>query len=69
MEINERKNQEVTDMVAQMKEEYLAAGIRQQIEMLKVLTEEMELERISGDALSWRIRAVELQLRRIREAA
>lgn len=56
-------------MVAQMKDEYLAAGLRKQIESLQVLTQEMEKERIAGDALSWRIRAVELQLRRIREAA
>jgi len=29
----------------------------------------MEKEKIDGDALSWRIRAVELQLKRLREAA
>jgi hypothetical protein len=56
-------------MVAQMKEEYLAAGLRQQIQSLKVLSEEIESERLTADALGWRIRAVELQLRRIREAA
>jgi hypothetical protein len=56
-------------MVIQMKEEYLAAGLRQQIESLKTLSSEIEAERLTADALAWRIRAVELQLRRIREAA
>ena len=56
-------------MVAQVKEEYVAAGLRQQIETLKVLTQEMEKEKIVGEALSWRIRAIELQLKRLREAA
>lgn len=56
-------------MVANMKEEYIAAGIRQQIQTLKMLSDEIELERLTADALSWRIRAVELQLRRLREAA
>ena len=56
-------------MVAQMKEEYLAAGIRQQIQSLNQLSEEIEAERLTGDALAWRIRAVELRLRQIREAA
>ena len=56
-------------MVIQMKEEYLAAGIRQQIESLKVLSQELENERLGPEALAWRIRAVELQLRRLREAA
>jgi hypothetical protein len=56
-------------MVIQMKEEYVAASIRQQIESLKVLSEELENERLGQDALAWRLRAVELQLRRLREAA
>jgi hypothetical protein len=56
-------------MVAQMKEEYMAAGIRQQIQLLTALSAELEAERLTADALSWRIRAVELQLRRLREAA
>jgi hypothetical protein len=56
-------------MVTQMKEEYMAAGIRQQIQLLTTLSEELESERLTADALSWRIRAVELQLRRLREAA
>jgi hypothetical protein len=60
---------EVTEMVANMKEEVLAAGIRQQIQSLRVLSEEIETERLTTDALAWRIRAIELQLRRIREAA
>jgi len=56
-------------MVTQMKEEYMAAGIRQQIQSLRTLNEEIELERLTADALAWRLRAVELQLRRLREAA
>jgi hypothetical protein len=61
---------EVTvNMVANMKDEYLAAGIRQQIQALSVLREEIETDRLGADALAWRIRAIELQLRRIREAA
>jgi hypothetical protein len=60
---------EVTGMVIQMKEEYLAAGLRQQIQTLKTLSAEIEAERLTADALGWRIRAVELQLRRLREAA
>ncbi len=56
-------------MVAQMKEEYLAAGIRQQIQSLELLQNEMQHEKLGADALTWRIKAVELQLRRLREAA
>jgi hypothetical protein len=56
-------------MVIQMKEEFLAASIRKQAETLNNLIHEMETEKLVGDALAWRIRAVELQLRRIREAA
>jgi hypothetical protein len=56
-------------MVIQMKEEYLAAGIRQQIQSLRTLSDEIEAERLTQEALAWRIRAVELQLRRLREAA
>jgi fructose-1,6-bisphosphatase/inositol monophosphatase family enzyme len=62
-------DKEVTGMVAQMREEYVTAGLRQQIETLKILTEEMEKETIAGEALSWRIRAIELQLKRLRETA
>ncbi len=56
-------------MVTRVKEEYLAAGIRQQIQSLEVLQGEMEREKLGPDALMWRIKAVELQLRRLREAA
>jgi hypothetical protein len=56
-------------MVVEMKEEYLAAGIRQQIEALNGLSQELETDRMASEALAWRIRAVELQLRRLREAA
>lgn len=56
-------------MVTRVKEEYLAAGIRQQIQSLEVLQSEIESERLGAEALTWRIKAVELQLRRLREAA
>ncbi len=56
-------------MVTQMKDEYLAAALRQQIQSLKMLSEEIETERLTPDALGWRIRAIELQLKRLREAA
>lgn len=56
-------------MVAQMQDEYLAAALRKQIQSLESLHQEIEAERLTPEALSWRIRAVELQLRRLREAA
>lgn len=56
-------------MVARVKEEYMAAGIRQQIQSLEVLQSEIESEKLGTDALAWRIKAVELQLKRLREAA
>lgn len=56
-------------MVTQMKEEYVAAGIRQQIQSLRLLSEEIEVDRLAPEALAWRLRAVELQLKRLREAA
>ncbi len=56
-------------MVIKMKEEYVAAGLRQQIESMKHLMQELEKETLTPDALGWRIRAIELQLRNLREAA
>jgi hypothetical protein len=56
-------------MVAQMKDEFLAAALRTQIQSLESLQMEIECERLTPQALSWRIRAVELQLRQLREAA
>ena len=50
-------------------QEYLAAGLRQQIESLSYVIEEMERERLGEEALAWRLRAVEINLRRLREAA
>lgn len=60
-------------MVTQVKEEgkqdYLAAALRQQIKSLHHVMEEIEREHLGPEALSWRLRAVELGLRRLREAA
>ena len=50
-------------------QEYLAAGLRQQIESLSHVIEEMEGDYLGAEALSWRLKAVELGLRRLREAA
>jgi hypothetical protein len=49
--------------------DYLAAALRQQIRSLSSVIEEMENEHLEAEALSWRLRAVELGLRRLREAA
>ncbi len=54
-------------MSTQTKEELLIATIRNQVESLKNLLQEMEFEHLNSDALAWRLRAVELQLRRARE--
>ncbi len=57
-------------MVAiERRQEYLTAGLRQQIQSLSGVIEEMEKEHLETEALSWRLRAVELGLRRLREAA
>lgn len=56
-------------MVAEKNHEYLAAGLRQQMESLADMIEEMRDERLNAEALSWRLRAVEIGLRRLREAA
>ena len=56
-------------MVTQVKEEYMVAGIRNQIDSLVKLHQELEAERLGKEALGWRLRAVEIQLRRLREAA
>ena len=53
----------------QQKDDYVAAALRQQIRSLSHVIEEMELEHLEADALAWRLRAVELGLRRVREAA
>ena len=56
-------------MVTKVKEEYFAAGLRQQIESLAHVVQDMEKENIGPEAISWRLKAVELGLRRLREAA
>jgi hypothetical protein len=52
-----------------VKADYVAATIRQQIEALKNLDQELEKEPIEKEALVWRLKAVEIQLRRLRDAA
>ena len=49
--------------------EYLAAGLRQHLESLNHMIEDVERDQLAEGALEWRLRAVELGLRRIREAA
>jgi len=49
--------------------EYLAAGIRQQIRSLSDVIDEMESDFLGPEALSWRLKAIELGLRRLRDAA
>jgi len=49
--------------------EYVTAGLRQQIQSLAHVVEEMELDHLSSEALAWRLKAVELGLRRLRTAA
>ena len=56
-------------MGTKVKEEYVAAGLREQIESLAHMLTEMEKEQLGQEAIAWRIKAVELGLRRLREAA
>jgi hypothetical protein len=56
-------------MVAERNHEYLAANLRQQMESLAHMIEDVETERLDGDALEWRLKAVEIGLRRLRDAA
>ena len=56
-------------MGTNMKEEYFAAGLRQQIESLAHVLLEMEKEHLGQEAIAWRLKAVEIGLRRLREAA
>ena len=56
-------------MVTERNHEYLAAGLRQQMESLAHVIEDMERERLQEDAVIWRLRAVEIGIRRLREAA
>jgi len=56
-------------MGAKVKQEYVAAGLRLQIESLAHVLQDMEGEHLEEDAISWRLKAIELGLRRLREAA
>ena len=56
-------------MGTKVKLEYIAAGLRQQIESLSHVAQDMERESLGQEAIAWRLKAVELGLRRIREAA
>ncbi len=48
-------------------QDYRAAALRMQIESLKLLYSELENEQLDDEALRWRIRAIQIQLQRIRE--
>jgi len=63
------KTHKETDMVTEKEQEYLAAALRQQRAQLTGMIEEMERERLQRGAVEWRLKAVELSLRRLREAA
>ena len=56
-------------MGTQVHLEYVTAGLRQQIESLAHVLQEMEMEHLGQEAIAWRLKAVELGLRRLREAA
>ncbi len=55
--------------MTQSKQEYVAAGLREQIQTLNDVMASIENEKLEKDTLAWRLRAVELGLRRLREAA
>jgi hypothetical protein len=55
--------------VKAVKMDYVAAAIRQQMEALNNLNQELEKESLDKEALQWRLRSIEIQLRRLREAA
>ena len=50
----------------QMREEYLAAGLRKQIILLQQLLEEMDKKTPSPEGVTAKIRTVETELRRLR---
>ena len=56
-------------MVTERNHEYLAVGLRQQIESLTHMIEDVKQEQMNQEAFEWRLKAVELGLRRLREAA
>ncbi len=56
-------------MGTKVRQEYVAAGLRQQIESLAHVVQDMERETLGQDAIAWRLKAVEISLRRLREAA
>ena len=56
-------------MGTKVKEEYVAAGLRQQMESLAHVLQEMEKEHLGEEAIAWRLKAIELGIRRLREAA
>jgi hypothetical protein len=67
--MKDKKIKEGTRMVAERNHEYLTAGLRQQMESLAHMIEEVQQEGLNEEAVSWRLRAVEIGLRRLREAA
>jgi hypothetical protein len=67
--VKKKKQKEDSPMITERNHEYLAAGLRQQMESLAHMIEEVQLERLNEEAVSWRLKAVEIGLRRLREAA
>ncbi|MFA5975233.1 MAG: hypothetical protein WC859_03605 [Elusimicrobiota bacterium] len=56
-------------MVTETRKDNLSAGIRKHIESLGCVIDDIENEQMGEETLSWRLRAVEQSLRRLREAA
>lgn len=55
--------------MTQSKQEYVAASLREQIKNMNEIMQEMESEKLERDAIVWRLRTLELNMRRLREAA
>ena len=53
----------------QIRTDEISSIIRQQIESLTHVVQDMEKETLEQEAIAWRLKAVELGLRRLREAA
>jgi hypothetical protein len=66
LKMKKENPKEDTRMIAERNHEYLAAGLRQQIESLAHMIEEVQLDQLNEEAVSWRLRAVEIGLRRLR---
>jgi hypothetical protein len=64
------KTKEDTHMVPNRAiKDYMAIGLREQIESLAEVLQEMDGDPLKRDNLAWRLKAIEQDLGRIREAA